>query len=72
MLYTAREEYIPAEVLFKRALEINEKAFGPANLEVAAIAFNLATVYRFVERHEEAEALEKRAIDIRDQYKGDG
>ena len=59
-------------MLFKRALEINEKAFGPVHLEVAAIAFNLATVYRFIERHEEAEALEKRAVDIRFQYKGDG
>jgi tetratricopeptide (TPR) repeat protein len=50
--------------LYKRALEIEEKALGPDHPDVAAALNNLALLYKAQGRHADAEPLYKRALAI--------
>jgi len=63
-------KYQDAEVLYKRALAIAEKSFGPNHIDVALIITNLADLYDTeLGRSREAEELWQRAIDIYDKLK---
>ena len=64
-LYLAQGRYAEAEPLYKRALVINEKAFGSDHPEVATNLNNLAALYHDQGRYAEAEPLFKRALAIR-------
>ena len=62
--------YPDAEMLFKRALAIDEKAQGPEHPDVASILNNLAAVYDDEGRYAEAEPLDKRALAIQEKAWG--
>jgi tetratricopeptide (TPR) repeat protein len=67
LLYKKQEgKYAEAEPLFERALSIDEKALGPDQTDVATDLDNLAVLYREQGRRAEAEALEQRALRIRE------
>jgi tetratricopeptide (TPR) repeat protein len=59
-----RGVYAEAEPLYKRALEIWEKALGPEHPEMATGLINLAALYRAQGRYAEAEPLYKQALEI--------
>ena len=50
--------------LFRRALAINEKSFGPDHIDVARDLNSLAILLRETNRHAEAEPLIRRALAI--------
>jgi len=56
--------YSEAEPLYKRALEISEKALGKDHPDVATTLNNLAGLYDSQGRYSEAEPLYKRALQI--------
>jgi|tagenome__1003787_1003787.scaffolds.fasta_scaffold20510509_1 tetratricopeptide (TPR) repeat protein len=60
----AEHRHAEAELLFKRALAIGEKALGPEHPDIATRLNNLAELYRATNRHAEAEPLFKRALAI--------
>jgi len=60
-LYKAQGRYSEAALLYKRALEIREKAFGPDHPQVASSLNKLAEVSRVQGEYAEAESLYKRA-----------
>jgi tetratricopeptide (TPR) repeat protein len=62
--------YGDAEPLFKRALAIKEKAFGPDHPGVALGLSNLASLYNAQGRYGEAEPLHKRALAIMEKALG--
>src|SRR6516164_126553 len=62
--------YAEAEPLYKRVLEIREKALGANHLDVAASLNNLAELYRTEDRYAEAEPLFKRALTIKEKALG--
>ena len=64
-LYDDQGQYLQAEPLNKRALEIFEKALGPDHPNVATSLENLAALYRATKRDEDAKPLEQRATRIR-------
>ena len=53
-----------AEPLLRRALEIDEGAYGERHPTVAILLNNLAMLLRDTNRHEEAESLLRRALEI--------
>ena len=59
-------EYYKAEMLFLRALTIAEQSFGPDSLESAGVMSDLAMLYKYMDRFNEAEQLYKRALQIRE------
>jgi tetratricopeptide (TPR) repeat protein len=63
-LYYKQEQYALAEPLYKRALAINEKAFGPESPDVAANLNNLAYLYDKQGQYALSEPLFKRAMAI--------
>ena len=63
LLYYTQGEYAAAEPLYKRALQIDEKALGPDHPSVATSLNNLAALYRATGRNLEAQELEKRLSD---------
>lgn len=62
--------YGQAEALQKRALEIQEKSFGPEHPAVAASLNDLALIYLSEGRSDEAEVLFVRALTIREKIFG--
>jgi len=64
-LYAEQGKYAESEPLYKRALEIREKALGPDHPNVATFLLNLAELYKNVRKEEEAKRLEERAKEIR-------
>jgi tetratricopeptide (TPR) repeat protein len=68
-LYDAGQ-YVKAEPLYKRALEIREKALGKDHLETATSLNNLASLYESQGKYAEAEPLHKRALEIREKALG--
>ena len=62
---TSIGNYSKAEALYKRALEIEEKALGPDHPVVAISLYNLAHLYRATNRDDEVKQLEKHAEEIR-------
>jgi len=65
-----RARYAEAEPLYRRALEIVEKALGPEHPDVAASLNNLALLYHRQGRYAEAEPLYRRALEIREKVLG--
>jgi len=65
-----RAEYAQAEPLFRRALAIDEKAWGPEHRETATSLNNLASLYQDQGKYEEAEPLYRRALAIREKVLG--
>src|SRR5262245_35343333 len=59
-----RGKYAEAEALYKRSLDIQEKALGSDHPKVGIALDNLAGLYRDQGRHMEAEILHKRALLI--------
>jgi tetratricopeptide (TPR) repeat protein len=64
-LYKAQGQHAKAEPLYKRALEIREKALGPEHPDMAACLENYASLLRNMGCPEEATPLEARAKAIR-------
>ena len=56
--------------MFKRALAINEKAFGPVHQDVALSLNNLAALYDTQTQYAQAKPLYLRALAIREQTLG--
>jgi Tetratricopeptide repeat len=54
----------PAEPLYRRALEIDEKSFGPEDPTVARDLNNLAELLQATNRLGEAESLSRRQLQI--------
>jgi len=63
-LYRAGD-YRRAVVVAQKALEVAERNVGPDHPDVAASLKNLAALYRATKRSSEAQALERRAAQIR-------
>ncbi len=63
-LYYTQGQYELAEPLYKRVLEIREKALGPDHPDVATSLNNLAALYRATKQDEKANTLEQRASRI--------
>lgn len=63
---------LAAELLLRRALAINERAFGTQNINVAIQLNNLVVVLRFLGRLAEAEPLSRRSLAIDEQSLGGG
>lgn len=61
-------DYARAETLYRRALEVLEKAQGPEHPNVAEVLENYAGLLRKMNREAEAEKLEARAHAIRAQH----
>ena len=60
-----RASYVEAESLYKRALGIHEKAYGPEHPDVATCLKNYAILLREMNRPEKAAEFEARVADIR-------
>ncbi len=58
-------EYAAAEELFKQAIEMLERAFGPEHPDVAVVLENYAALLRKMGRAKNAEETERRAAKIR-------
>ena len=60
----AQARYGEAELLYQRALKIDEKALGPEHPQVATYLNNLAALYYAQGKYSEAEPLFQRALKI--------
>jgi tetratricopeptide (TPR) repeat protein len=65
-LYFAMGRLCEAESLYRRSLDITERAYGPSHEKVAIALTNYAVLLRKTKRKAEARELEKRAKAIRD------
>ncbi len=64
-MFLAQGRYAEAEPLFKRALAIMERAFGPGHPHVAVSLENYAALLRETGRNTEATRMEARVEAIR-------
>jgi tetratricopeptide (TPR) repeat protein len=69
LAYRALKKYLPAEALFKRAVEHEEKHAGKDSLIVAQIMLNQAALYEERGRYQDAVAVLQRALKIVETYK---
>ena len=69
-LLQATNRLSEAELLYRRALAINEQSYGPDHPTVATDLNNLAELLRATNRHSEAEPLYRRALAINEQSYG--
>jgi tetratricopeptide (TPR) repeat protein len=65
-----RAQYAQTEGLYRRALEIREKALGPERPDTAISLNNLAELHRVQGRDKEAEPLYRRALEINEKALG--
>ena len=65
-----QRRYAEAEPLYKRALDIIEKAVGPNHPACIPMLNKLATLYREQGKYAEAEPLYRRALEIREKALG--
>ncbi|MBI3933097.1 MAG: tetratricopeptide repeat protein [Acidobacteria bacterium] len=63
-LYVAQKSYAEAEPLYKRALAMAEKRFGPEHFLAASRMTSLATIYTLQQKYADAEPLYQRAWAI--------
>ncbi|GJQ58361.1 MAG: tetratricopeptide repeat protein [Candidatus Scalindua sp. AMX11] len=70
LLYHDMGKYEVAEPLYKRSLEIKEKALGLDHPSVATTLNNLANLYREQGKYEEVEPLYKRSLEIKEKTLG--
>ncbi len=65
-----RGQYVEAERLYQRALQIREQALGPKHPEVATSLGGLAILFQIQGKYTQAEPLYRRALQIREQALG--
>ncbi len=65
ILFTKTGDYPSAEIYFKRALQTFETSLGPSHPDLADCLHSYATLLRATGRAAEAEAAERRALEIR-------
>jgi len=70
LLLIKQAQYSQAEQLYKRALEIREKALGPVHLDIAETLENLAKLYGLQSQLSLAESHFKRSLVIRENVLG--
>src|SRR5262249_46660907 len=70
VFYASHGHPAQAEPLYRRALEIRERALGPAHPDVIASVNNLAGLYALERRFAEAEPLYRRALQINERIDG--
>jgi len=70
MLYHEKRQYAAAELLYKRAMAINEKTLGKEHSSVAWDYNNLATLYTMQGKYAAAEPLYTRALAIVEKVHG--
>jgi tetratricopeptide (TPR) repeat protein len=63
-IYESQGKYDEAELLYRRALIIDEKALGPCHPSIAGSLDNLAMLHHCQSKYEEAEKLYRRALSI--------
>jgi tetratricopeptide (TPR) repeat protein len=75
ILYHEQGKYVEAELLYKRALAISEKALGKDHPDVATVLENMAVVlenmavlYEKIWKKDEAKELAERVKKIRSKY----
>jgi tetratricopeptide (TPR) repeat protein len=68
-LYRSQGRYDEAEPMYKRALEIYEKALETDHPDVATFLENMSFLYKKLNRNAEAEQCIKRAQEIRSKQK---
>jgi len=66
----ARGQFSAAEPLYRRALAIDERSYGPDHPDVATDLNNLALLLQFTNRASEAEPLYRRALAVRERSFG--
>jgi len=64
-LYQRQNKYAEAVGLYKRILEILEKALGPNHANVATVCETMSRLHRKLGQEDEAERLEERARRVR-------
>ncbi len=64
-LYIAERRFAETAPLYKRAIALREKAFGPDHPQLAKTLANYAAVLRKIEDYAEAEKVQVRATGIR-------
>ena len=69
-LYQNQGKYDASESLYKRVLEITEKALGSAHPDVASSLNNLASLYQNQGKYDASESLYKRVLEIREKALG--
>ncbi len=72
MFYYRANRDAEAEPLYKRALEIQEKALGTTHPNVVQTLHNLAALYYAQDRYADSEALLKRALEILREVRANG
>jgi len=70
MLYQIQGKYVEAELLYQRALAINEKALGPSHPDTATTLNNLVGLYQNQGNYNEAEPLHQRALTVQEKTLG--
>jgi tetratricopeptide (TPR) repeat protein len=68
LLYHNQGKYEEAEPLYRRALDIFERALGAEHPSVATVLGNCSSLLRMMDKESEAEKLEKRASIIKAKY----
>ena len=63
-LYEAEMEYAKARPLYRQALDIRVKAYGPNHPEVLDSLLNLALIYDALGDYVAAEMMDERAIEV--------
>ena len=64
--YRQGDRFAEAEPLYKRSLEVWERARGPRDVTLSPVLSNLGELYRQMGRYPAAEPLFKRALEIRE------
>ena len=70
LIYQSQQKYTAAEQLYKRAIELNEKAPGDSSREGASILMNLAGLYHEQKKYPEAERLYERSLKLAEKAHG--
>ena len=68
--YDAQGRYADADAQFKRALEINTKAFGPDHRFIATVLLSQGELFEHQRRYDDAEQAYKRALVINEKARG--
>src|SRR5262245_2871555 len=68
--YREQCQYTRAEPLYRRALALSERLFGPHDFDVASILTNLGILCKEQGRYAEAEPLYRRALAIVERVRG--
>ncbi|MFA6321392.1 MAG: tetratricopeptide repeat protein, partial [Candidatus Omnitrophota bacterium] len=63
-VYSYQNKYQESEDLYKRALAITEKSFGPEHQNLVLILSNIASLYEKLGKNDEAKTLQNRAKKI--------